>query len=420
MKVQRYIYLLLIIAGLILLVQLPTTTACTVITATSNDVVLFGYNEDRSLDQFDQLSTIKFIPATNDTLGYMAIIATEPGIFSLRVGMNERGVVISGNGLEPTIVTPHPERPFSWRYHSFYNLVLNYCSNISQVKALAQNFDFGSPMGFQAHIADSSGAAIVVSPGADGEIAITEKTSSFLISTNENREAISEGAYDARQKMATGVIEKSSVIDHQKVITVLDAIHQEGPDAVTYYSTIFDLTHKLVYLYLVHDFTKEVVLNISEEMTLGEHSYNLSDLFVNGQQTLDRAEQALIRFQLITTIIRILAVALVLLVTGNLGMYLFKNLRNDQRTERITKRVIFLKFIQNLLLIGFILVNASLLPVFLLTNFVNGMMVSGTVVMEFVILVGMWLTVLFYVISKGILLLRRQQRTTSIHDQPLA
>jgi len=188
--------------------------------ASTTNHVYFGFNEDRELSQFNQETTIYFLQATDTTYGYMEVRAEAPGIWSLRVGMNSQGIAISGNGLPESSINVHPEKTYTRSYHNFYKIVLESTGNISDVIELIDNFDFGSSISAQIHIADAQGNALVLSPGSDGEMEITHKVADYLVSTNTNQLKEKALMNDLRYLSATHPLKES--ITKQSVLTALD------------------------------------------------------------------------------------------------------------------------------------------------------------------------------------------------------
>ena len=116
------------------------TQACTVITTSTDEEIYFGYNEDRTIQQFDQETYIKFKKETDDNLAYMEVIAISPTIFSIRCGMNEAGVAISGNGLNQYRINPHPERTYSRDTDSIYRTILEKARDIDEAIDIVNDF----------------------------------------------------------------------------------------------------------------------------------------------------------------------------------------------------------------------------------------------------------------------------------------
>jgi len=60
---------------------------------------------------------------------------------------------------------------------------------------------------------------------------------------------------------------------------ICNATHSDGVYSYTIYSNVYDLVNGIVYLYYLHDYLTVKVFNLSEEMSLGFHSFYLTDLF---------------------------------------------------------------------------------------------------------------------------------------------
>ena len=60
---------------------------------------------------------------------------------------------------------------------------------------------------------------------------------------------------------------------------ILEATHRNTLGARTLYSNIYDLKNGLVYLYYLHNFKNEVVIDLNEELKKGRHYYDLPSLF---------------------------------------------------------------------------------------------------------------------------------------------
>lgn len=62
----------------------------------------------------------------------------------------------------------------------------------------------------------------------------------------------------------------------------------------TVYSNIFDLKNGLIYLCHFHDYANEVIINLKEELMMGQHSYDLPSVFpktIAGDRFLDECEE---------------------------------------------------------------------------------------------------------------------------------
>lgn len=320
----------------------PTTTgqkSCTILTASHEDTVLFGYN----LDHPNLQSYIWFLPSSAEgyggvLVGYYAEVDGQPRI-GYEGGMNDQGLVFDTNGLPDAVMNPHPEKPFSWATSNFWVKILRECSSVTEAINIAENFNFGSVMDFQVHVADSTGDAVIISPGSDGELAFTkkEKGDDFLVSTNFNPANL-ENSWDYpcwRYDTATAMLERIEdegdlTVDYFK--TILDAVHQEGATYNTICSYICDLKGGLMYLYYFHQFEDVVEFNLSEELTKEERVIQISDLF--SQETRDRALEELESHKREPPIRSIIIIAAILFCVSGLVVFVYKKTRKDKQNER--------------------------------------------------------------------------------------
>jgi len=258
---------------------------CSVLTASCGEKVLFGGNVDiRSQEHLGTTPYIFIFPPSEKEnrygsgYGFVAIGRTwkENGRnYESYLGViNEKGLALGTNGLPAVSLNPHPERPFSTSSESFRIRAMRECSNVDCVIELAKTFDWGSSSSRlnQHHFADSTGDAVIISAGRDGELAFTrkEKKDGYLISTNFNRANPANGRFPCwRYSTAAamlGKIENGDDLTIPYFESVLDAIHQEGALLNTAYSYIFDLRTGDGYIYYFHQFEEVVEFNVSVEL----------------------------------------------------------------------------------------------------------------------------------------------------------
>lgn len=395
--------LILSLCCLMILHSTPSTSACTVITASNSGSTFFGYNEDRLLSQFDQITTIYFHPQSGYNYAYMDVRAEKPDFLSIRVGMNSHGVAVSGNSVSEVQLNPHPEKLYSRQYNSIYQMILQMAANISDAINIINNFDFGPSMAFQMHVSDRDGNAIVVSPGFDGEIVVTLKKDDFLISTNENQINIQNGNYDTRYKMVSPMLENDNSISKNDVKLALNGIHQDNNDAITYYSTIFDLTNGIAYFYLFHNYNEEAIIDVKTELGKGVHGILLTDLFQNGAKILEKGESQFKLRNTLTLVLRILALILALAVLAYLGIKIYKIVKIPTYSNQIKIQEIGKRLIIHIPLILFILINGSLLPSVIFSNFISSQIITKFLSIELIIFILSWvlfLSIAIYQIVK--------------------
>lgn len=306
-------------------------SACTVLTSSSENTVLFGYNEDSERDIIDPDfdTSVYFHPASQDTYGYMDVQVTKSGFLSIRVGMNAEGLAMSGNGVPVTAMNSHPEKPYQTSIHSIFQVILEKASNVSEAIQIAKDFDFSPSLAAQIHIADASGDAVVFSPGLDGEIIFTRKNGSYLVSTNEN---IANDKQDLRYHRVTNMLDKGDEPTVDGMVSILDRVHWEGFETATYYSSIFDLQNRIAYFYHYHNYKEVAILNLMDELSEGAHQYVLSDLF--SQEVVSKAENEYKMYEERVQITRIITAILLVIIIIILGLQILKTVKNSNLNSK--------------------------------------------------------------------------------------
>ena len=87
----------------IIITMVSDASACTIFTASQNETVLVGNNED----WFFVDSQASFIPATNGFNG-LVIFGFSDGVF--QGGMNDKGLFVDITALPPVPINNHPDR----------------------------------------------------------------------------------------------------------------------------------------------------------------------------------------------------------------------------------------------------------------------------------------------------------------------
>jgi hypothetical protein len=135
--------------------------------------------------------------------------------------------------------------------------------------------------------ADATGDAVIISAGADGEVAFARKPQrdGYLVSSNFNVANPSNGysypcwRYTTAQERLGRLINREGDLTAQDAASVLDAVHQGGGTSWTIESLVADLPNGIVYLYYYHQFDKPVVLNVAKEIAAVRTGGPLSALF---------------------------------------------------------------------------------------------------------------------------------------------
>jgi hypothetical protein len=270
------------------------TPGCTVVTISKGDQVFFGGNDD-----YINPDSYYWVDPGNENR-YGAIWIGTPD--NVQQGINEKGLAYDANGLPRVDTNPHPERQWVSFSYTYYPIqILHECATVEEVIAWVNTHRWHSYMHDQMHFADASGDAVIISAGADGELAFTRKPpgDSFLVSTNVNAANPSNGYpnenYDIASKVLSQLLDKEGDLTFQDVTGVMDAVHTEGGSSWTLETLLADLPNGVVYLYYFYQFDKPLVLNVAEELKNDRPSRPLSELFPEAvrQEAARRYQRAL-------------------------------------------------------------------------------------------------------------------------------
>ena len=283
-----------------------SVNGCTIFTASSEDTVLFGQNEDytdkNSIIWFYDTPYTDLIDFSHAPYRYMMIGRyIDNGLNhqsidsqSWQLGINEHGLVMDGNSLESYPMNSHPEKKYSHNGIGLFASILGECKTVEDVIGLIKEMDFSLSMIYQIMVADANGDAIVFSPGSDGEIKITRKTGDgYLISTNSNREISDEKlrSTDKRYALTAEMLDRIDSEEQlivENFVSILEGVHVEGVELNTDFSSVIDLKSLEIYLYYSHQFEEVVTFNLIDELSMGNHEYVIQDLF--SKQIVEDAE----------------------------------------------------------------------------------------------------------------------------------
>jgi hypothetical protein len=262
---------------------------CTVLTISQGDRVFFGGNDD----YINRDSTF-WVDQGGDTR-YGAIYFGKSD--NVQQGFNEKGLAYDSNGLPQAPVSTHPGRkPVYGSYTSYPIQILRECATVEEVIAWVQEHQWHEVMHDQLHFADATGDAIVISAGPDGRVAFTRKPAGdgFLVSTNFNVANPLNGGYPcwrySRAEEMLSEIQSQGELTVERVASIMEAVHVEGPSGWTLYSVVADLQQRLVYVYFMFQYDAPIVLSIDEEIARPHPACPLSELLP--EETQRRADRA--------------------------------------------------------------------------------------------------------------------------------
>lgn len=270
--------------SLILVLNLSSTIACTIISASNGKTVLFGGNED-------QPPNSSFLVVDNSgTLGVIYFATPwQKWPLVMQMGINEMGLSYDTNWIPKEKLIPQPER--NAQYEWAILTLMKESATVEEVLSKIFTYRWGNSINYHIHFADKSGDAVVIYPGVDGELTYSRKTKgkSYLITTNFNqarREKVSwsfldfvysslfDGTYETADKMLLkGGNNNNLTVEY--ITSVLNATHRDWFfdtrfSIKTIYSAVYDLNNLQIYLYFNRQFDKPFVLDVKKELAKTE------------------------------------------------------------------------------------------------------------------------------------------------------
>ena len=287
----------------------PAAIACTNFMATDEVLVLFGDSEDGGLGhdlvENPESAAVFFVPGTPRVYGRMHLGWVLEGRYhAYQAGMNERGLAYGLTSVPNTPLDSHPERPYSFSDTPYFDRLLALCETVAEV--IEHTLEYSADeLWFQAMFVDAKGDAVVIGPGADGEFAFTRKEADADIFTAVSTINLANPPRfpwtDAvkRRDDANAILQAALGEDALSLKTfaqALDAVHRDSlgiGGSYTMYSTTYDLTHRIAYIYFMSQFDEAVKIDLAEELARGSEVLLMTDLFSD-----DLQERAIEQFRM--------------------------------------------------------------------------------------------------------------------------
>ena len=247
----------------------PGPTSCTIVMAKRDGLTLVGNNEDFN----DRRTVILFRPAAGTSHGAVFFGFSDGYV---QGGMNDAGLFVDGNALEPTGWEPEAGKP-TWERDTIKQLLLG-CADCAEVEAFFLKHNVPELGAARFPVADRSGASMVVEY-AEGKVRFVRSGTWYLIATNFLATTVRGGFYPcARYRLADRMLTFSDRLDISLVEEILQRTHQEG-DSLTVYSNIYDLQKGTVRVYNLRNFYNPASFSLEEELAKGYRRMPLSSLF---------------------------------------------------------------------------------------------------------------------------------------------
>jgi len=251
------------------------THACTAFMMSDCENVLVGNNEDYRIPY----TRVWFVPAENGRYGRVYFGYDN---WSPQGGMNDQGLFYDGFATKKLKVRLSKEKP---KFPGpMIDTMMAECATVEDVLNMFSQYNLEWMSKCQIFIVDKSGDSAII----EGDTVI-RNCEAYQVVTNFRLSKIPEDQRPcrwpawscSRYKKAGRMLLESDTPTVAHFRDILKATHRGNLNVIgrTLYSNIYDLKKGLVYLYYLHNFDNEVVLDLSEELKKGHHYYELPSLF---------------------------------------------------------------------------------------------------------------------------------------------
>ena len=250
-----------------ILISVPSK-ACTMYKITKDGKTIVGNNED----WLSPNSQFWFEPSENNLYGVMYM-----GLLNnfAQGAINDAGLVFDGFA-NPDLPIQNTEGKLDVPIGKAIRQIMQTMSSVEEVKIYLQTINLSSLSSSQIVFVDKSGSYLIV----EGD--------EFILGT-EDEKAFSNFYYSQIESLDAVDIDR-----FQKGIKFLNSSHGDpsisycsdvmksfaSPDVFgTQYSTIYDLNTLKIRIYLFHDYTQFIELDLKSELEKGNHNMMIADLF---------------------------------------------------------------------------------------------------------------------------------------------
>ena len=244
---------------------------CSTVYATDGRQRLAGNNED----SVEPLPKVWFIPAADETHGLVLFGYSN---YRAQGGMNDQGLFFDLLTVSTELPIPlEGKQLWPGTNYLIYDAIAT-CATVACVVDLFERYYDAESWSMQAFFGDATGESAIIEPQA-----ILRQRGGYQVATNflqsrippEQDPASACPRYQTASEMLTG----GPALSVEYIRDVMEAIHQDGPRALTIYTNVYDLANRLVYLYYFSDYEHVAVIDLEEELAKGAHAYDLPALF---------------------------------------------------------------------------------------------------------------------------------------------
>jgi len=262
--------IVIIIAMIFLLNAASIGIACTGFTASDENKVLVGSNED----SFNTRRYVEIIPPEEGKFG---IIYFCYELADRQQGLNDQGLFYDGFWAPHYDITTGAgkPKPDSWIFDW-----LEVCSTVDDIVNMFNKYDWRDT-GFEdgmLFFVDRYGNSAIF----EGE-EIVFKEGSYQAVTNfyQTNPGLGGVGFD-RYETAINMLENMDDFSMEYFRDICDATHQLG-SYPTIYSLVCDLTHNIVHYYYQHNYDEVWEFNLNELFEYGAQTYDVLDVFNNNE-----------------------------------------------------------------------------------------------------------------------------------------
>jgi choloylglycine hydrolase len=255
-------------------------SACTGFSYKDEHNVFACYNDDSG----DFNINMRFFSPKDDKHGMVIFEFAFPqsdGIMMLTpcAGMNDQGCWFSGYGTPYLKPVNSLDKPVFTNSDCYYanNIVaiLEYClaecSTVVEIIDIISDYNLEEWSFFQVFVADKTGNSAIIE-GDD----IIYKNGVFQVVSNFYQSRPELGGYPCdRYDTAVSMLENMEEPSIEYFVDICNATHLRA----TVSSMICDLEKQIMYLYFLHDYEKQVIIDLNEELEKGEHYIYIGSLF---------------------------------------------------------------------------------------------------------------------------------------------
>lgn len=248
--------------------------ACSVYKITVNNKTFVGNNED----YWNPNTRMWFEKGQNGNFGSMYVGFDN---FYPQGGMNEKGLVFDGFSVDPKEMRSNPSKLTP--EENFLKHIMQQCRNTDEVYAMVEKYDLTNMLlsGMWIFI-DAGGNYLVV----EGDALTKGNDKNYLLSNfcpsqTPDLDKVDIPFYQNGRKMMESKVD--TTLSYLSKLS--GTLHQTFPHDLggTQYTTIYDLSEKVIHLYYYHDYSKSITIHLMDELDKPDAVLNIPDLFPENQ-----------------------------------------------------------------------------------------------------------------------------------------